>query len=313
MSDNESFCGHHPPNRPPKQNYMKTIPPVKQIALFGNPCQEGYLCDISDFIRCLADSTIKVVIEESFSEIFEDEILNLPGISKSQKCPDDVQCVISMGGDGTFIRAVAWTKGRDIPLIGINTGHLGFMADNAISSIPEIIHLLKEGKLEIEERTVLELTDTAITPDIPRYALNEIAIQKEETASMINVNVKLNDIYLSDYKADGLIVSTPTGSTAYNLSVGGPIVDPTMDCMILSPIAPHSLTLRPMVVRGDSIIDTETTGRARKFRVSIDGFSTEYPTGTKLTIRKADFTVKVLRRPGDNFAGTLRCKLHWGV
>ena len=204
---------------------------------------------------------------------------------------------ISIGGDGTFLRTARWVGAKEIPIIGINTGHLGFLAEESIKSAPQLIESLIEGKYFIESRSLLEVR--AVEGDIRSslsgwaYALNEVAILRQDTASMITVNTLLDNMPVASYQGDGLIISTPTGSTAYNLSVGGPIVQPTAPCWVLSPIAPHSLTMRPLVVSDSHIIETSVDSRAETYRLTLDGRTLILPINVKLRVRRADFVERV--------------------
>ncbi|MDE6859217.1 MAG: NAD kinase [Duncaniella sp.] len=224
---------------------------------------------------------------------------------------------ISIGGDGTFLRTARWVGSKEIPILGFNTGHLGFLAEESIASGVHLIDTLAEGRYIIESRSLLEVR--AVEGNIRSslsgwaYALNEVAIIRQDTASMITVNTLLDDMPVASYQGDGLIISTPTGSTAYNLSVGGPIIQPTAPCWVLSPIAPHSLTMRPLVVSDSHIIETSVESRADTYRLTLDGRTLILPIDVKLHIRRAPFVVKVLHSDGHNFIDTLSAKLLWGI
>ena len=214
---------------------------------------------------------------------------------------------------GTFLRTAEKVARCGIPILGINTGHLGYLADASVENIDEVVENLFSGNYKIEERTVLHVTtDSGVVIDNP-FALNEIAISRQSTALMMSMHTWVNDSELTSYKGDGLIISTPTGSTAYNLSVGGPILEPTSNNIVLSPISAHSLTMRPLVLRDDCTIRVTTNSRAQQYLVSIDGRPFTFDIGTSITVRKADFTVKVIQHTGHNFADTLRNKLMWGI
>lgn len=290
------------------------LKPVKKIAIYGSRRQDGCIDSLTSFIDSLAAAGISVEIEKKLAAVLSESgfRLHLHGAKPCSTLSADTDAVISAGGDGTFLRAVRWIGPRRIPVMGINTGHLGFLADNSIESVRSLAGKLAAGEGYIEERFVLE----AIAPGMPQgtwpFALNEVAFLKGDTSSMITVSVDLDDHFLADYRADGLLVATPTGSTAYNLSVGGPIVEPSMECMILSPVAPHTLTLRPLVANGNSVVKAKVTARTAEFRLSIDGRSFQLPGDSEVTIKKADHSVFVIRMPGDNFAATLRNKLLWG-
>lgn len=293
---------------------MQCLKPVRSAAVYGNIHQDNYLNLISNLLNMLRRRGITLAIERRFAlylismkvEVGEDEIADTP--------PDSAGAAISFGGDGTFLRTARWIGRRPIPVLGINTGHLGFLASYTPAEASELVDMLYEGRAAVEERIALrvDLGCGADAPELP-YALNEVAILKEDTASMINVNVEIDGAFLADYLADGLIISTPTGSTGYSLSVGGPILFPNLDVVCLSPIAPHTLTLRPCVVRGDAVIKATTTSRVSQYRVSLDSVSVLLRAGTEIRISKADFSPLVIRRLDDSFASTLRNKLLWGV
>ncbi len=224
---------------------------------------------------------------------------------------------ISIGGDGTFLRTARWVGAKEIPIIGINTGHLGFLAEDSIKAAGEVIDNLMDGNYFIESRSLLEVraVDGNIRSSLSgwAYALNEVAILRQDTASMITVNTLLDELPVASYQGDGLIISTPTGSTAYNLSVGGPIVQPTAPCWVLSPIAPHSLTMRPLVVSDSHVIETSVESRAETYRLTLDGRTLILPIDVKLHVRRAPFVVKVWHSKGHNFIDTLSAKLLWGI
>lgn len=234
----------------------------------------------------------------------------------AMRCTDapDADVALSIGGDGTFLRTVQWVAGADIAILGINTGHLGYLADLSIEEAvaPDC------GPFAVQERTVLqvnveEASASELSPeDFWPYALNEVAFLKKDTSSMITAETTVNGAPLTTYLADGLLVATPTGSTGYNLSVGGPIIEPTAPALVLAPVAPHSLTMRPLVLSDNSRISVVADSRGGSYLLSLDGRSTALPVGTRVTVSKAPFTVKVLQRRTRNFADTLRTKLLWG-
>lgn len=221
--------------------------------------------------------------------------------------------VISIGGDGTFLRTTAAIGKKDIPIFGVNAGRLGFLADINENELAKAISDVLTGKYTIEQRSLLQLTTENKAFSGYNYALNEIAVLKQDTASMITVNAHIDGNFLNSYEADGLILATPTGSTAYAMSVGGPIMTPTAANFILAAVAPHSLTARPLVVEDSSVITLNIESRSGSFLISLDGRSNVLPVGTNLTVKKADFTLKVVKRLGQTFYSTLRDKLMWGA
>lgn len=287
------------------------LSPVKRVALCGNRFQEEYLERIDRLIRLLEQSGIMVLIERNFHNYLSRRIKGGADSKVIDSPIRDVDAIVSIGGDGTFIRAARKAGRSEIPIAGVNTGHLGFLANFSIDAPEELTELLRRGGAPLERRSLMKIECDTLPAQMWPYALNEVTLLKEETSSMININVNINGFFLADYLADGLIIATPTGSTAYNLSVGGPILQPDLECMVLSPVAPHSLTQRPIVVDGNSRLEMTVTSRATEFRISIDGTSFTLPCGEKVRVEKGDFNVIAVRRPGENFSSTLRDKLHW--
>lgn len=227
----------------------------------------------------------------------------------------DVDMAISVGGDGTFLRTATTIGATNIPMLGINAGRLGFLAAINYADVDETLQEIFDKKYKIEERTLLSLTTTESNEPFgsPVCALNEIAVLKQDTASMLAVHAYINDEYLTTYQADGLVVATPTGSTAYSLSIGGSILTPTTPSLILSAIAPHNLTSRPLVVDDNSLISLKVESRNKMFLLSLDGQSQVFDEHVGIEIRKADYTLKVVKRIGHTFFETLRDKLMWGA
>ena len=286
-----------------------------RIAIFGHMYQEDYVSQLTDFLDELSHSGIEVEMESRFYNYLKGLLpgdIPVDGIIVGDDFEADM--AISIGGDGTFLRTARWVGSKQIPILGINTGHLGYLADITVDEMIGAVDDLKNGLYKVENRALIEVTSTRKEAIVDwNYALNEVAIIKQDTASMIEVETMVNDVELATYKGDGLIVSTPTGSTGYNLSVGGPIVEPTAPNWIISPIAAHSLTMRPLVVSDSRELTITTTSRATNYRVSLDGRSVTLPVGSTIKLRKAPFVVKVVQRLKHNFGSTLRNKLLWGV
>ncbi len=225
----------------------------------------------------------------------------------------DADLALSIGGDGTFLRTAQWIGKKEIPIIGINTGNLGYLADLGLDECHEWLDEVLSGNCDVEDRTMITASCLERSIAICPVALNEVAILKQDTASMINMDVRINDATLANYRGDGLIVCTPTGSTGYNLSVGGPIVAPSAPVWVISPIAAHSLTMRPLVVDDGSVISVTTGSRVASYRLSIDGRSVSLPVGSTVVLRRADYVTRILKLRGHNFTDTLREKLFWGA
>ena len=291
---------------------------MKKIAIYGNPRQNGYISRIADFLHTLEAADTELWLYDEFGSW-----LRRNGVTGSWRLtsvlPADVWRLVSIGGDGTFLRTARWAGKSQVPILGINTGHLGFLASYSFDETDELLHELLEGGGKIEPRMVLRLHSDSLPEGIWPYALNEVAILKCDTASMLTARTWIDSHYLADYLADGLIMATPTGSTAYNLSVGGPIIEPTVENIVLSPVAPHSLTMRPLVVGGKSTVDVAVFSKPQRCRISIYGraFSIKCDSGATqsaptLRVTKADFHVNILRRPDSDFADILRKKLLCG-
>lgn len=223
--------------------------------------------------------------------------------------------LISIGGDGTILRSISYVRSSGIPIVGVNTGRMGFLAtiqkDKISSSIDEIIH----KDYQISERSLLMLSSESLIDGLDEnfnFALNEIAVSRKNTTSMIKVETYLNDDYLTSYWADGLIVSTPTGSTGYSLSCGGPVVAPDSESFVLTPIAPHNLNARPLVIPENTKIKLIVGGREQLHLASLDSRIITVENGTELIIQKADFSIKMIEPKGESFLHTLRNKLLWG-
>lgn len=283
------------------------------IAINGSRRQSGHL----DKLRRLLELIIgrsggHPVVKRKFYKYVAEV---LPGIwpEQTQVVPNgadfSADVAISIGGDGTFLRTVQWVGHRRIPILGINTGHLGYLAD---LTLDEALDSPGTDAFKVEERTLLRVGSDALPSDLWPYALNEVAILKQDTSSMITVCTAVGGAPMADYLADGLIIATPTGSTGYNLSVGGPIVEPSAPVNVISPVAPHSLTLRPLVVSADSEINAVVRSRSESFLLSLDGRSVVLPASTPLSITRAPFSILVVQRARHHFAATLREKLLWG-
>lgn len=216
---------------------------------------------------------------------------------------------VSLGGDGTFLRTTAWVGRREIPIVGVNTGHVGYLAALSIGQLPRLTDLIAADALAVERRILVEVSCPALPDDAWPYALNEAVVSKMDNASMIEAEVRIDGHLMAHYRADGLIAATPTGSTAYNLSVGGPIIQPTVNAFAISPVAAHSLSMRPMVVDADSVLSVVTGGRSDHARLALDGRCYTIPTGAPVTIRKAPFHTLILQPSSHSFAQTLREKL----
>ena len=226
---------------------------------------------------------------------------------------EGVDYVISMGGDGTFLEAANKVGDREIPILGVNMGRLGFLADVLPSEIETTLDHVLRGDHIIEDHTVIKLETNGETIECNPFALNDIAVLKRDSASMISIRAYVNGDFLVNYQADGLIIATPTGSTAYSLSNGGPIIVPQSGSLCITPVAPHSLNIRPIVTNDTSVIELEVCSRSHNFLVAVDGRSMKMAEETRLTIRKAPYTIKLIKLKSQRYFSTLHEKLMWGA
>lgn len=219
----------------------------------------------------------------------------------------------SIGGDGTMLSTVTFVGKSGVPIIGVNTGRLGFLSGIAIDTIEESLDQILAGKIEIDKRSMVMLETQNDLFGSQNFALNEISVHRKDTSAMITIHTFLNGEFMNSYWADGLIISTPTGSTAYSLSCGGPVVMPDSENFIVTPISPHNLNVRPMIISDKDILTLRVEGRNKQFLISLDSRSDSFEANIELTIRKAPFEVKLVRLKGDAFLTTLRQKLMWGI
>lgn len=285
-----------------------------KIAIYGSRRQGEFITRIIRMLNTLANNGVEIIMHSKLYKYLRSEVPgDLPVSKVIGDEPVDADVAISLGGDGTFLKTARWIGERHIPIVGINTGHLGYLAAFSFDDINYMLELLLSGKYIIEKRTLLMIKSQVFETSHPHFALNEVALMKSQDASMITCSLSINSGEPARYQADGVIISTPTGSTGYNLSVGGPIVEPTAGVMIISPIAAHSLTMRPLVISDSSRIEITTRCRAPHYLVSLDGNSIEMPADTSVTIEKAPFMTLVIQRPDHTFTDTLRTKLMWGL
>ncbi len=284
-----------------------------RFAIFGNEFQAKKSASIQKVFSVLSDRGAEIQIDRSFLDFLNNEHIDAGKAVPFDGDDFDADFIISMGGDGTFLKAANRVGKKGIPLIGVNIGRLGFLSDIMPSEIEHTVDALYDGNYKLQDHAVI--TAEIDTPDgkVSSDALNDIAILKRDTASMITISVTIGDEYLVTYQADGLIVSTPTGSTAYSLSNGGPIMVPTTDTLCLTPVAPHSLNIRPIVIDGNSVITLNVESRSHNFLVAVDGRSSTFSEGSKVTVRKADHTIKVVKLQDKRYYSTLREKMMWGA
>lgn len=285
-----------------------------KIAIFGNTYQAKKSSYAERLFSILTRHKAEICICREFYQFLTAELhLQLPPVELFDGDCFEADLVISLGGDGTFLKAASRVGAKGFPILGINTGRLGFLADISPEEMETTLNDIYNHHYKIEERSVLQLScDDRNLMRCP-YALNEIAVLKRDSSSMISIHTAINGAPLTTYQADGLIVATPTGSTAYSLSVGGPIIVPHSKTIAITPVAPHSLNMRPIVICDDWTITLDVESRSHNFLVAIDGRSESCRESTRLTISRAPYTIKVVKRFDHIFFHTLRDKMMWGA
>lgn len=289
-----------------------------KVAIYGSRHQADYINDIAKLVVDLIENGDLIIIHRKLYDYLASNVGDVfvratTSVTVTSEPGFSADVALSIGGDGTFLRTAQWVSDTEIPIIGVNTGHLGFLAPFTLKEAAEAVITHRLANYDIIDRSLLRVDLVGAEIDTWPYAINEVAILKKDTASMINIDARINRVPLADYLCDGLIVSTPTGSTGYNLSVGGPIVQPQSPSFILSPVAAHSLTMRPLVIDDSSLLTLNVSSRTPSFRISLDGRSVNLPNGTDIYLSRAPFVVKTVCCPGHNFFFTLRNKLLWGA
>jgi len=303
------------------------------FALFGNLYQQDKSGAIRQVLACLKVHGARIIIDEEYYHFLMEipgvqSIMGIPETPGNPQCPEipensrfslfrgcdfEADFAISMGGDGTLLKTASRVRDKQIPIVGINMGRLGFLADVSDSDIEGMVDALYRGDYSVEDRSLIHVETNGEPIDGYECALNDVAILKRDSASMISIRTSINGEYLTTYQADGLIVSTPTGSTAYSMSNGGPIIVPRTGVNVMTAVAPHSLSIRPVVIPDTAQIELTVTSRSHTFLVAIDGRSGKLPEGTTLRLTRAPYMVKVVKRSGTRYFATLREKLMWGV
>lgn len=285
-----------------------------KFAIFGNNYQAHKSSHAKHLFQLLQERQAQISICREFYHFLTDDMhLHIPEAELFDGDDFTADMVISLGGDGTFLKAASRVGRKGIPILGINTGRLGFLADISPDEMEETFDEIYTNHYKVEERSVLQLKCDHEQLMCDPYALNEIAVLKRDSSSMISIHTSINGAHLTTYQADGLIIATPTGSTAYSLSVGGPIMVPHSKTFAITPVAPHSLNVRPMVICDDWEITLDVESRSHNFLVAIDGRSESCKESTRLHIARADYSVKVVKRFDHVFFNTLRNKMMWGA
>ncbi len=287
-----------------------------KIALFG----KGYKNHQQTFIQSLVDelygANLEVLFYEPYLKAVYDELV-FPVEPKSfnhyAEVKNGVDMLFSVGGDGTILDTVPYVRNSGIPILGINLGRLGFLSSVSKHEIAEAVHNIADGNYTLDKRSLLQLDAPENLFGEINFALNDITIYRNATPALIMVHVFVDDLFLNSYYGDGLIVATPTGSTAYSLSVGGPILSPGSQNFIISPIASHNLTVRPIVIQDTSVIRLKIEGREDKYLMTMDSRQSPISKEDEICIQKCDFNINLVKMPSKNFFSTIRDKLLWGV
>ena len=286
-----------------------------RIAIYGNPFNPVKAKYVQHLIHKLEENNIRIIIEHQFHDFLIDHVQfkkDIDIFDTPKELQENADILLSIGGDGTLLNTITLIRDSGIPVLGINTGRLGFISSVSTDQIDNAINQLLKKEYTLEERTLLQLdTDNQLFGET-NFALNEVTVLKKDTSSMIRIHAFLDDEFLNSYWADGLIVATPTGSTGYSLSCGGPIVVPGTENFIIAPIAPHNLNVRPVIVSEDRVLKLKVEDRDELALVAIDSRSRAIDPTLELTIRKADFKVNLIKLHSQSFIATIREKLMWG-
>lgn len=288
-----------------------------KIAIFGQYYQNDTRPIIKDIFVFFNAHNVEMVIEEKFLEIlYKEEIVKkeYKTFSSHKDLDSSFDILVSIGGDGTILRAATYVRNSGIPILGVNAGRLGFLAKVQKENIATFLQIVLEKKYTLSKRTLLSIETSPSNTEIKElnFAMNEISVSRKDTTSMITIETYLNNEYLNSYWADGLIISTPTGSTGYSLSCGGPVLTPDVESLVITPIAPHNLNARPLVITDTTIIKLKVSGREDNYLVSLDSRITSVSNNAVLTIKKTPFKINMVEIPEETFLKTLRKKLLWG-
>ena len=286
-----------------------------KIALYGRQVKlNGFESFYQILTKLLVAHNIDYEVYNEFAEFLDESYgIKCRSCEKEFITPANFDCLISLGGDGTALDTLQIVKGSGLPVMGINLGRLGFLANIKMDEVEEAVLSLKNGDTSIETRAVIEIESNIKAINSFPFALNDFVVQKRDTSAMITVKASLNGNFLNNYWSDGLIVATPTGSSGYSLSCGGPLIFPGSKALIITPIAAHNLTVRPAVIPDDNILEIETSARADTVLITLDSRSFIVPSSTKLKIKRAPFDFNMLQLKGTTYMDTIRNKLLWGA
>lgn len=289
-----------------------------KIAIFGQYYQNNTAEIVAKVVQFLETNSISIAFENSFLKILQEKNIitkEFPNYSNYTELDDDFEALISIGGDGTILKAATFIRDKNIPIIGINAGRLGFLATVQFENIEPLLQKVLIKDYIISKRSLLSVKTNPEYQNFKDldFALNEVTVARKDTTSMITVETYLDGEYLTSYWADGLIVSTPTGSTGYSLSCGGPVLTPDVNSFVITPMAPHNLNARPLVITDDTEIELKISGREEQFLISLDSRIAAVSKETTVYIRKAPFTISIIEFKEETFLNTIRKKLLWGA
>ena len=285
------------------------------LALFSQEINESVNDVIQSFFISKFSKESKFYVEKKlYDQLAFDGDLELIPFNKSKDLDSSIDLLVSIGGDGTFLRTIEYVRDLNIPVMGINTGNLGFLATIKKENLDQAVEKIYNKKFKVENRSVIKVNseEIGLPKNLFPYALNEISVVRKDTTSMINIKTSLDGNHLNSYWADGLIISTPTGSTGYSLSCGGPVISPSSGSLVLTPISPHNLNARPLVISDETKIELSVSGREENHLLSIDSNIFTVQNQTKITIEKPNFDFKIAHFSNNNFYKTLKEKLLWG-
>ncbi|MCF6349867.1 MAG: NAD kinase [Flavobacteriaceae bacterium] len=288
-----------------------------KIGIYGQSYKKETAIYIDELLNILQENNIEVFIEVFFYNLIQQEnntTRKYKTFSNYKDLNNTYNLLLSVGGDGTFLRAITYIRNSNIPILGINTGRLGFLANIKKENIKEAIIAIIKKEYSLRERTILKVTTKPEIKELHEIniALNEVTIVRKNTTAMLTLKTFLDNEYLATYWADGLIFSTPTGSTGYSLSCGGPVITPSSKSLLITPIAPHNLNVRPLIINDDTKIKVTLLGREKQALISLDSRIITIPKGTEVFIKKASYSIKTILLNKQSFLKTLRDKLLWG-
>ncbi|MBL7889392.1 MAG: NAD kinase [Bacteroidia bacterium] len=287
-----------------------------KVAIYARSTNDNVSEHIQALFHKLNEYKTEIYVYEPYYQFIKQK-LNVSGLiktfSKHSELAGVVDCMLSLGGDGTFLETLTYVRNSNIPVLGINTGRLGFLANVAKTEINSAIEALFHKKFTIEKRALLCVQEPSNLFGEVNYGLNELTIMKKDSSAMITIHAYINGEYLNSYFADGLIIATPTGSTAYSLSCGGPLVMPGSENFVITPIAPHNLNVRPLVISDNNVITLKVEGRSPNYLVSLDSKSEVIDSSIEIMLKKADFSLNLIKLENQHFFNTIRNKLLWGL